>query len=521
MKKIIIITIILYICGSCRQIQKQDDTAAEHSGQATSRSPEIRVHTAKDSEENFDQIDIKQLQQLFEKARHSSDSQRIGLILSAIIEKDFDLGMTLFQELDNVQMGLHSSLVLGRAYLQSPEATIKWIEEVGLYHSAKSTILSCFIGTLAIDNPRAALDLIISKRIEFDLMALNRFYSTCATQNQSFLSDSISKVPIKHQGMAISALAKALMTESPVEALEFLRQHTRNDADFNKTVGEAYSQLALRDWESFISTFSLEQPALQIAALSSGNLLDQIAKTDPSQIPKMIENIPLTTATQAVYWKTAQALAKSHPDQATAWLNQLPDVPAKSEIARNMYRTMLFEHDAKTALAQLEALTGSAQQAARRSIVAELAKSDYDQAIMIAKTVNTAMQQDVFREIARSSAYENPQNALRMLNDSIVSEKLGTGFRQEMINHTVQSWAKQDREAAQQWVEKLPAADQPKGVQGLVATWMKTDPMAASDWLSKQPASPARDAGAREIIKQIKDTDPAMAKQWQDSMTPK
>jgi hypothetical protein len=108
-----------------------------------------------------------------------------------------------------------------------------------------------------------------------------------------------------------------------------------------------------------------------------------------------------------------------------------------------------------------------------------------------------------------------------MINDDYLSEKLGEQFRNEMINHTVQNWAKQDREAAQQWVEKLPPADQPKGIQGLVASWMKTDPIAASDWLSKQAAGPARDAGAQEIINQIKDTDPEMAEQWRKSMTPK
>jgi hypothetical protein len=50
---------------------------------------------------------------------------------------------------------------------------------------------------------------------------------------------------------------------------------------------------------------------------------------------------------------------------------------------------------------------------------------------------------------------------------------------------------------------------------------MKSDPIAASEWLSKQAAGPARDAGAQEIINQIKDTDPEMAEQWRKSMTPK
>jgi len=69
-------------------------------------------------------------------------------------------------------------------------------------------------------------------------------------------------------------------------------------------------------------------------------------------------------------------------------------------------------------------------------------------------------------------------------------------------------------------VGKLPAADAPKGVQGLMTTWMKSDPVAASAWLSNQPTGPARDAGARVVIEQIKDTDPEMAEQWRKTLPP-
>jgi hypothetical protein len=521
MKRIILSAVCLCICVACRQNQKQDDKEVDHATQTSSRRAEHQSHSAKNSEENFAQVDITRLQQLFEKALQTSDNETIDLILTAIIEKDFDLGMRLFQELDQEQMGLHSSFVLGNAYAKAPEATLQWLDDVGIYHPAQSTILRCFIGTLAQEHPREGLEILLSKRYPFDPIAINRFYMISAMLHHSFLIDRFASLPSEHKGMVTSALAKAMMKESPMDALTFLRQHPRNDAAFNNTVGEVYAQLAIRDWESFLSTFAQEKPALQIAALSTGNLLDQIAKKDPAQVQGIIENIPLTTATQGVYWKTAQALAKNHPDQATAWLNQLADVPAKTEIARIMFRTMLFEHEATTAMAQVELLSGSAQQAARRSVVAELAKSDFDQALTIAKSVSETQQQDVFREIARSSAFENPQNAISMINDTTLSEKLGEQFRNEMINHTVQNWAKQDREAAQQWVEKLPPADQPKGIQGLVASWMKTDPIAASDWLSKQAAGPARDAGAQEIINQIKDTDPEMAEQWRKSMTPK
>jgi hypothetical protein len=106
-----------------------------------------------------------------------------------------------------------------------------------------------------------------------------------------------------------------------------------------------------------------------------------------------------------------------------------------------------------------------------------------------------------------------------MIESQDLSEIMGSGFRQQMLELTVQHWAKRDREAAQAWVEKLPMPDLPKGVNGLMESWLKADPVAASEWLAKQPAGPARDAGARVIIDQIKNTDPQMAEQWRKSLS--
>jgi hypothetical protein len=105
-----------------------------------------------------------------------------------------------------------------------------------------------------------------------------------------------------------------------------------------------------------------------------------------------------------------------------------------------------------------------------------------------------------------------------MLEDPVISQKLGADFRQEMLDFTVRTWANQDLPAAQQWVEKLPATDATKGYQGLMTTWMKADPVAASGWLSAQPTGPAREAGAQVLISAIKDTDPEMAEQWRKTL---
>jgi hypothetical protein len=129
-------------------------------------------------------------------------------------------------------------------------------------------------------------------------------------------------------------------------------------------------------------------------------------------------------------------------------------------------------------------------------------------------------QQEVYREIARASASQKPENAVKMLENPALLEKLGADFRQKMLIETVRTWADRDLESAQRWVEQVPTSDAPNAVQGLMTTWMKSDPIAASGWLSAQPTGPTREVGARVIISAIKDTDPEMAEQWRKTLPP-
>jgi hypothetical protein len=213
-------------------------------------------------------------------------------------------------------------------------------------------------------------------------------------------------------------------------------------------------------------------------------------------------------------------LSRNNAAQALDSLTKINSSPYKNNLIKDVIST-IAKTNLNEALSFVGKLSADEKHQGMRGIAATLAVEDFDAAIKLAGTEVDITSRDMLREIARVSVGYNSQNAVTMIENDDISAKVGTDFRNEIIKHTVQNWAKQDREAAQQWVEKLPVADQSKGVQGLVASWMKTDPIAASEWLSQQPAGPARDAGAQEIINQIKDTDPEMAEQWRKSMTPK
>ena len=230
--------------------------------------------------------------------------------------------------------------------------------------------------------------------------------------------------------------------------------------------------------------------------------------------------VPLTGATQSSYQSFLNQMAEKAPEAVLSEIRKLPPSPAHNDLLRGVF-AKITSQDLALAIQQAAQLTGGEQTMALRGVANSLVIENPERALEVAAGAQPGpQQQEIYREIGRTTAYQNPANAVKMLEDPVLSDKLGAGFRQNMINATVTTWANQDLQAAKQWVEKLPASDAPNGVQGLMSTWMKTDPIAASGWLSTQPAGPARDVGARVLISQIQDTDPEMAEQWRQTLPP-
>jgi hypothetical protein len=241
-------------------------------------------------------------------------------------------------------------------------------------------------------------------------------------------------------------------------------------------------------------------------------------KENLKNILDILEGHALTSDVIPAHRQVIVELSRNNSTQALDSLTKINSSPYKNNLIKDVIST-IARTNLNEALSFVSKLSADEKHQGMRGIAATMAVEDFDAAIKLAGTEVDITSRDMLREIARVSVGYNTQNAVTMIENDNISAKVGTDFRNEMINHTVQNWAKQDLENAQQWVEKLSVTDKPKGTRGLVAQWMKTDPIAASEWLSKQPAGPARDAGAQEIINQIKDTDPETAEQWRKSMT--
>jgi hypothetical protein len=93
--------------------------------------------------------------------------------------------------------------------------------------------------------------------------------------------------------------------------------------------------------------------------------------------------------------------------------------------------------------------------------------------------------------------------------------------RNAIIDALGANLAKRDLEQARAWLVEVPSSDRASATGGVVRTWAKRDIEGVIDWLNNLPDSPERTTGVRAFVQEIKDTDPAMANAWLESIEEK
>ena len=161
------------------------------------------------------------------------------------------------------------------------------------------------------------------------------------------------------------------------------------------------------------------------------------------------------------------------------------------------------------------------KESALRGIISSLTAKDSAKALSLISVSEISDKRNLYKEYAKGLVYSDIPAALKLLSAGDIQDNFDKNFRDGMIREIINIKSSESLLESSELLNTISFKDREPAYAALITTWMKTDPIAASEWLSQQPAGPARDAGAQEIINQIKDTDPEMAEQWRKSMTPK
>ncbi len=449
-----------------------------------------------------------------------SDREHLYHLLDALGPKNPEAALLIIQELGPECRNVFTNgTMFERMIAKDRDMVRTWIKNNGSRSDPANSISRLTMtAMLASADPKQAVELYSAIDASNQVQCLFNVMATIARLQPDKAESLLSTLHDQNKHYATIAACRVIAKNNTSKAFEIANRSSPQTRE--KAFAEIWSSMMENAPNTIVQDLKSIPPEYFNTLLQQKGSIEKVSTIDPKLIPQILSNLPLTEANSTIYLRAFESLANTDKNSAYDLLSAMPKSAITGKFVDAMFSKMA-ETDISLTTAEVAKLPKDQQKYAIAAVAKQQAKVNLDQAIQYIESNLADDKQKTYREISRTAALYNSGNALKIIENRSLTDKIGADFRQDMINHTVQNWAKQDRDAAKNWVENLPAEDQAKGTQGLVATWMKTDPIAASDWLSKQPAGLARDAGARELIKQIKDTDPAMAKQWQDSMTQK
>lgn len=400
-----------------------------------------------------------------------------------------------------------------------PEIALQWLKDNNTSDSQHNKFAAtCMLGDLSRINPTETTALVSSMSDSFKAYFLPLLMRGIAERDADL---AVSLANANFKGDSLSAAMLSITTSVArldlSKALSILDTLTgESAANCTRAVVLVMASEGRGDVAALLQKVA---PKDIRGVLAGGGVVERLAAQNPSLAVDLFSSIPFTEANKDLFSRLAASLSEKDPSAALEFAKSLPPGPASKEVLGNIFAS-LAKNDPQAAISKVSTLDSNLQNTAYRSIVKSLALTDIEQAKIIAAHCDPVFQPDAYREIARQLTYANSQEAIKMLADPSMIAVLGDNFRSQMLDHTVRTWASKDLAGAQTWVENLPASDKLQGVQGLMTTWVKSDPIAASEWLGKLPSGAARDAGARIIVDQLRNTDPAAAEQWRKTITP-
>ena len=318
----------------------------------------------------------------------------------------------------------------------------------------------------------------------------------------------------EHRATALRLLA-ARAGDDPERAFEHL-------ADLGKYLSNAAYPVIFREWLKLDPQLAIERmrtisSGALASILSDPKALGNLVNHDSAATVSLLRRLTLTTHNTGVFDQTLDCLAKKDPAVAMELVANLPAGEYRKQAAGRWLSVVTARNPAATT-DSIALLPEELQPDARLSAAARLAYPERQLALALAAGAPPEQQTALYREIVMETAAHDAEGAIRLLDDPAIGPKLAPDDRLKVIGKTAAGLTISNPDAACQWIARLPTEDQPAATGSALSVWMTLDPEQAMKWLTSQTPGPARDAGARVVIEQLKNTNPKEAGQWRATL---
>lgn len=365
----------------------------------------------------------------------------------------------------------------------------------------------------AVDDFRSTLNLLFSGKNAPTMVSL--YFGEANPQSPEARLAIVEGLDLagREKAEAISAIAFASIRENPELSLSLLKRMEPQQA--GSVYGKLFaSWIAADPVKATANLEGLDAPQLQVALGSNSLLNALVSKSTPETITSLLEKIPLTASTSQAFSKLLGNLAERSPSDAMRIISDLPESPARDNLVQESMRKAEVR-TASDAAAVLAGMDGSMRASAAHGLMIRLSSVDQGTALEFIRHVPKEQQSRLTAELVAQTIARAPDQAAELL----LGEKEAIAAADASVAGNVsQAMANQNVENAREWSDRLPDHLKPDAYRGLVTVWRRTDAVAASKWLGTLPAGPARDAGARALIREIENTDTGTAEKWKATL---
>ncbi len=242
--------------------------------------------------------------------------------------------------------------------------------------------------------------------------------------------------------------------------------------------------------------------------------LNQAASEDPEEAFRVLAFESANSQGYAHYHNLFQRWAKDDPEAAIAKLSLIKGTSNRQQALQGI-ATALVASDPKRALDMLYGMPpGQSRTSMLASITSAWMSRDSDSAIAWIDNLPAADKSKAVQNGIWQLAQENPAKAAALLSSFPANNQTSHQFSQ-----LASQWAQQDLEAAQKWVESLPAGrTREQAMSGIIGTMAQTDPVKAAAILGGVVVTNQNSHQVGMVVGEWIKTDQTAALAWLDSL---
>jgi hypothetical protein len=324
---------------------------------------------------------------------------------------------------------------------------------------------------------------------------------------------------IKQSGVLLK-----LASSDPKYCLEFLNKNKL--APTSALDSQLFRQLLNKEPNMFFSSLNDLDSGRLLRLYSNIDIMDAALNVNALECVKIASNLPITASSQSILGNFAARLIQNNDFELwKSFVGSFENTKTAEIITQSSFIS-IASNDMAKAREYMDALPHELKGVAVKSVAKVMVgRSSLADSLRYLQSFPSDIQAGAVSEVYQSTlAYKKQDELIQVIQDpqfANINHLINAESRGDIVSNAISQIARADLNKGIELAMNMSSYDKSDAFSGLMNLWLKRDPIAASEWLSKQPAGPARDAGAQEIINQIKDTDPETAEQWRKSMTPK